>query len=258
MYLDPFLFDLGFQILHEGHDIFGFQVLHYGCHGQQSTKIGSLLIQRHVVTPFCRHPRRLHARRAATDHQHLFLLLGRRKGESGIEFPAERRVGPAFEAAVPVTDVKTVQTTVAPADILQPARGNLVGQFRIGQQTAGHADEIEAPLTQKLFAQFGVHTAGGPDRDIFDLLLDRFGKDHGGAFALHAPVQIHGIQVRRGFRVEEPVRLQQASAMAVSFGTAVDAVCTGIGYTFCHFDTFGDGCGPCWHCTRRCSSEHER
>ena len=39
---------------------------------------------------------------------------------------------------------------------LQSSRGNLVGEFRVGQQAAGHADKIRFTLSQDFLCQFGM------------------------------------------------------------------------------------------------------
>ncbi len=100
---------------------------------------------------------------------------------------------------------------------------SLRGQIGIGEQAARHADEVEAAAPQALLAEVRVEPAGRPHRDGDAGALARLGQRDGRAHALAAPVE-PGRKVDRRLRIEQAVRLQQAAAVAVALGAAVDPV----------------------------------
>ena len=109
------------------------------------------------------------------------------------------------------------------ADVLLAALHELPRQIGIGEQAARHADEVEAAAPQAVFPEVRVQPAGGPHRDGHACPLAGLRQRDGRAHALAAPVEA-GRKVDRRLGIEQAVRLQQAAAVAVALGAAVDPV----------------------------------
>ncbi len=219
------------------HQIFGFLIFDDRCHGNQSAEIGSLLVQHHFVTALRSHARCFHPRRAAADHQYLLLFLRWSKGVFRIDFPPQGRIDPAFERQVLVAAIEAVQAAMAPADIVQLSGGHLIGQIRIGQQSARHAHKIQTSLAQILLAHPWIYTARCPYGNILNLLFDGFTERHRGASP--APAPIHTLrQVVGRLRIQQLVGLNQTAAMTVAVSAAVEAVGARVGHQFRHFHAF--------------------
>ena len=149
---------------------------------QRATEAVAAFQQGHAVPPGTGHPRRLHTGRASADHHDMFGLLARR--DDVLELVPGHGVDRAFD---PLVDENLAHAHVAinaRADGVLLVVEQLVGQVGVGQQFAGHGDEIAVATLQGGLCGLGFDAPDGNHRHVHAALEGR-GPLHKAAWLMH-------------------------------------------------------------------------